>query len=187
MIHEVAMHRHIEGDTVSSSRENHFTKLWSYLDKFAMLQFNFIGIHLEFISGNVWAWYQPRHVLVCSWVVRCYSLFACPSEAERVFYRHVHFQILCLLVCGVTATCIWLPLGLLMTIKAYLLLPLLGHHAPTHVFSMSLLEFSNTSSKGRSNIDVIFSVTTLTWILSSIPFCVILYFRVLYALHCKTF
>ena len=29
-------------------------------------------------------WYQPRHVLVCSWVVRCYSLFVCHSEAESL-------------------------------------------------------------------------------------------------------
>ena len=43
-------------------------------------------------------WYQPRHVLVCSWVVRCYSLFVCHSEAEYAFYFHVHFQILGLLL-----------------------------------------------------------------------------------------
>jgi hypothetical protein len=28
-----------------------------------------------------------------------------------------------------------------------------GHQAPTHVFSVSLLEFSNTSSNGRIKID----------------------------------
>jgi hypothetical protein len=43
-------------------------------------------------------WYQPRHVLVCSWVVRCNSLFVCHSEAESAFYFHVHFQILGLLL-----------------------------------------------------------------------------------------
>ena len=42
-------------------------------------------------------WYQPRHVLVYSWVVRCYSLFVCHSEAEWAFYFHVHFQVLGLL------------------------------------------------------------------------------------------
>ena len=41
--------------------------------------------------------YQPRHVLVCSWVVRFYSLFVCHSEAEWAFYFHVHFQVLGLL------------------------------------------------------------------------------------------
>ena len=75
--------------------------MWSTLFRFGIPPFFYLGPNTPVVkmSGREMygTWYQPRYILVCSWVVRFYSLFVCHSEAEWALYFHVHFQVLGLL------------------------------------------------------------------------------------------
>ena len=121
-------------------------------------------------------WYQPRHVLVCSWVVRCYSLFVCHSEAELAFYFHVHFQILSLLllvnivVLLLRVSCF--PLSS-YDHQSLFVAPFLGCYSATIHRKVVYLYQSRRISTWHQRLHNIFPYTFYTPFLVSLPDCLV--------------
>ena len=120
--------------------------------------------------------YQPRYVLVCSWVVRFYSLFVCHSEAEWAFYFHVHFQVLGLLrLVNIVM--------LLLRVSCYpsssydhqnlFVAPFLGCYSATIHRKVVYLYQSRSISTWHQGIHNIFPYTFVTPFLVSLPDCLV--------------
>ena len=121
-------------------------------------------------------WYQPRHVLVCSWVVRCYSLFVCHSEAEWAFYFHVHFQVLGLLLL-VNIVVLLLRVSCFPSSsydhQSLFVAPLLGCYSATIHGKVVYLYQSRRISTWHQGIHDIFPYTFDTPFLVSLPDCLV--------------